>query len=133
MENIPTWLPVVALALCDGEGRILLQQRPDHKHHGGLWEFPGGKVETGESPQDALLREIGEELGIALAADQLRPTSFAEETGEKHIVLFLYTSREAVSEPVAHDGQAFGWFTHEEASQLPLAPMDRDLLARVSF
>ena len=72
VENIPTWTCVVALALRDGKGRWLMHRRPADKHHGGLWEFPGGKVETGETPRNALVREIEEELGLVIepAANQ---------------------------------------------------------------
>ncbi|MBH5322821.1 NUDIX domain-containing protein [Aurantiacibacter sediminis] len=132
VENIPTWLPVVALALRDGAGRLLLQQRAADKHHGGLWEFPGGKVEVSEKPRLALVREIDEELGLVLDPDRLEPAGFAEEEGARHIVLFLYSANSPNAEPVAMDGQQWGWFQLDEASQLPLAPMDRELLARLS-
>ena len=132
MENIPTWIPVVALALFDGEGRVLLAQRPAGKHHGGLWEFPGGKVENGENLRSALVREIGEELGLSLDAGRLRPTHFEEEAGERDIVLFLYTSHQPVGEPHAGERQAWGWFAPSDAAQLPLAPMDRRLLERLA-
>ena len=133
MENNPTLLPVVAVALHDGEGRLLLQQRPANKHHGGLWEFPGGKVESHESPRGALVREIREELALELDPAQLFPSVFAEESGARHIVLFLYTSRQKVTAPRAVDGQRWGWFDKAEAGELALAPMDRDLLARLSL
>ena len=76
VENIPTWTCVVALALRDGKGRWLMHRRPADKHHGGLWEFPGGKVETGETPRNALVREIEEELGLRGAgtlAEKVQP------------------------------------------------------------
>ncbi|MGB3165201.1 MAG: (deoxy)nucleoside triphosphate pyrophosphohydrolase [Alteraurantiacibacter sp.] len=132
MENFPTWLPVVALALEDADGRVLLQQRSASKHHGGLWEFPGGKVEIGETPRESLVREIGEELGLSLDAEALEAAHFAEENGSCRIVLFLYTSRQECGEPVGREGQAWGWFALEEAGALPLAPMDRRLLARLN-
>ncbi|MFB0611626.1 (deoxy)nucleoside triphosphate pyrophosphohydrolase [Aurantiacibacter poecillastricola] len=131
MANFPTWILVVALALFDAEGRVLLQQRLAHKHHGGLWEFPGGKVENGENPPFALCREIAEELGLTLDPAQMEPAFFAEENGSPAIVLNLYTSRQFVSEPCANDGQAWGWFALDEAAELPLAPMDRELLAKL--
>ena len=132
MANNPTWLAVVGLALFDAHGRVLMAQRPARKHHGGLWEFPGGKVEAGEKPRFSLIREIEEELGIGLDAGQLRPAGFAEEAGEKHIVLFLYTARHFTGEPEAREGQAWGWFTLTEAAALDLAPMDRALLQALS-
>lgn len=132
MENIPTWIAVVALALFDADGRVLLQQRPPGKHHGGCWEFPGGKVENGENPRIALQREIAEELGIALDPEALAPGYFAEEAGEQLIVLFLYTASQPDARPVGRDGQDWGWFTFAEAAALDLAPMDRELLARLA-
>ncbi len=131
MQKIPTWILVVAVALLDQNGRILLQQRPEGKHHGGLWEFPGGKVESGEIPQVALVREIAEELGIALDPAALLPFAFAEEGGNPAIVLNLYTCRSHKGEPVGHEGQAWGWFDPAEAAQLALAPMDRRLLQQL--
>ena len=71
VENIPTWTCVVALALRDGKGRWLMHRRPADKHHGGLWEFPGGKVETGETPRNALVRETEEELGHGQSRDDV--------------------------------------------------------------
>ncbi len=130
VQNIPTWLMVVALALFDQEGRILLQQRPTGKHHGGMWEFPGGKVEVSEKPVKALVREIAEELGLELDAAMLEPAFFAEEGTDPAIVLNLYTSRQPVGEPRALEGQDWGWFSLAEAAALPLAPMDRKLLSR---
>jgi 8-oxo-dGTP diphosphatase len=94
VENIPTWTCVVALALRDGKGRWLMHRRPADKHHGGLWEFPGGKVETGETPRNALVREIEEELGLVIEPAACAPVGFAEETsgeGRPPIVIMLYT------------------------------------------
>jgi 8-oxo-dGTP diphosphatase len=124
-------LPVAALALADQAGRLLLQQRLPGKRHGGLWEFPGGKVESGESPRSALIREIAEELDIGLAPADLVPGLLAEEGGDPAIVLFLYTCRQWSGEPSGVEGQAWGWFSRQEAEALPLAPMDRDLLSRL--
>jgi len=132
LENIPTWIPVVALALFDKDGRVLMQRRPVDRHHGGLWEFPGGKVENGEIPRFALVRELAEELSITLDPAQLEPRAFAEEAGDRQIVLFLYTSHEACSGPQARDGQNWGWFDTVEAAQLDLAPMDRALLTQIA-
>lgn len=131
MENFPTWLPVVALALFDSRGRVLLQERPEGRHHAGLWEFPGGKVEAGETPRISLTREIDEELGLSLDPAAFSPVAFAEEGQEPAIVLFLYKSHQPSAAPQACDGQRLGWFTLEEAATLPLAPMDRYLLSRL--
>ena len=126
---------VVALAAQDGEGRLLMQQRPEGKHHAGLWEFPGGKVEDVENPRKALVREIREELAIELDPYDLKPSGFAEGTasdGETPIVLLLYMTRYFEGEIAAQEGQAWGWFTSAEAARLPLAPMDARLLAGLS-
>ena len=132
MKKIPTWLLVVAVALRDDAGRILLQERPAGKHHAGLWEFPGGKVETAETPREALVRELDEELGLRLDASTFQPAGFAEEGADPRVVLILYTSPFG-GEPVeAMDGQLFGWFTAKEAQELPLAPMDRQLLCNLA-
>ncbi|MGX7895037.1 (deoxy)nucleoside triphosphate pyrophosphohydrolase [Tsuneonella sp. HG222] len=131
MQNKPTALLVVAAAIRDREGRLLLQQRPAHKHHGGLWEFPGGKVETQEIPRLALVREIAEELGLALDAQAMRPLAFADDMREGAaggIVLLLYDCPvwAGVARPL--EGQCFDWYAMPQAEALDLAPMDRRLL-----
>ena len=135
MENSPTWICVVALAARDGEGRLLLQKRPIGKHHGGLWEFPGGKVEPFEKPAEALVREIAEELQIIVEETGLIPAGFAQEAGrndQRQIVLLLYTATTWAGEIRGLDGQEWGWFTLSDAAGLDLAPMDRQLLAGLS-
>ena len=132
MQSIPTWLPVVALALRDPQGRLLLQQRPAHKHHGGLWEFPGGKVESGESPRVALCREIAEELAITLDPGWLEPALLADEGAGGAVVLFLYTATRWQGDVAGLEGQQWGWFTHEQARALPMPPMDRHLVERLA-
>ena len=131
MERKPTFVPVVAAAIRGDAGRLLLQQGLPHKRHAGLWEFPGGKVESGETPRFALCREAAEELAIELAEDALEPAGFAEEAGEDGrppLVLFLYTCLRWRGEPEALEGQGWGWFTLEEAFELPMPAMDRALL-----
>lgn len=131
MKNFPTWLPVVAIALSDGAGRWLLHRRPEGKQHGGLWEFPGGKVEPGETPAAALVREIREELGIGLAAPDLAPVSFAQSdarAGGLPIVILLYSARRWEGRPAALEGGAIGWFTPAEARNLAKPPLDEKLL-----
>lgn len=131
MEEKPTWLAVVAAAIRDAQGRLLLQQALPGKRHAMPWEFPGGKVESGENPRLALAREVHEELGLTLDPAAMRPLGFADEAGagtRPAIVLFLYDCPVWEGEPAALDGQAFGWFAPGEAGQLPLAPMDRALL-----
>ena len=135
VENSPTFMPVVAAAIRDAEGRLLLQQCPAHKRHAGLWEFPGGKMESQENPRLALCREVLEELGLELDPGTLAPAGFAEETsadGRQVLVLLLYTCRAWRGMPAALEGQKWGWFTVEEAAALDLPPMDRALLAGLS-
>ncbi len=131
LEENPTWLPVVALALRDESRRLLLQRRPDHKHHGGLWEFPGGKVEDGENPRFALCREIAEELGITIEPQALQPALVADEGLQNPVVLILYSADRWTGQVTALDGQQWGWFLQEKAKALPMPPMDTDLLARL--
>jgi 8-oxo-dGTP diphosphatase len=134
VENLPTILPVVAAEIRDDGGRLLLQQCLPGKRHAGLWELPGGKVEIGETPRFALMREISEELAIELDVTSMEPAGFAEEAPEvsgPHVLLLLYTCVIRRGEPRGCEGQNWGWFTSEEAAQLPLPPMDRALLANL--
>jgi 8-oxo-dGTP diphosphatase len=131
MEKSPTMVPVVAAAIRDRDGRLLLQQCPPHKRHAGLWEFPGGKVEHEENPRLALCREIMEELAIVLDPHSLQPAGFADDPPSDDrpgLVLLLYTCGMWRGAPEAIEGQRWGWFTAEEAAALDLLPMDRALL-----
>ncbi len=126
---------MVALALFDGEGRVLMHRRPEGKAHAGLWEFPGGKVESVESPGFALVREIREELGLELDEAALEPVTFAQNDGnpaETPIVILLYTSRLAQGEPRALEGGEVGWFSLEQAAALAKPPLDIALLRRLA-
>jgi 8-oxo-dGTP diphosphatase len=131
LPNNPTWLPVVAAALTDADGRLLMHRRPPGKRHAGLWEFPGGKVESGEIPALALVREIDEELGIELDPSALEPVAFAEsraETGFPAIVILLYRAGRWRGEPRALEGGELGWFDRGQAWALPKPPLDVMLL-----
>ena len=131
MAKNPTWIAVVAAAIRDGEGRLLLQQRLPGKPHAGLWEFPGGKVESLENPRCALRREIEEELGLRLCEREMVPAGFAEDErteGSAAIVLFLYECPGWEGEPEGREGQHWGWFSLAEAAALDLPPSDRILL-----
>ncbi|MBU2032579.1 MAG: (deoxy)nucleoside triphosphate pyrophosphohydrolase [Alphaproteobacteria bacterium] len=134
VEENPTWLAVVAAVLIDDRGRWLMHKRPAGKHHGGLWEYPGGKVESGENPANALVREIAEELGVALRARDLEPAGFAqtgEGDGEPPIVIMLYTCRLWSGVPQALEGGEIAWFTPQQAALLDKPPLDRALLAQL--
>lgn len=126
---------MVAAALTRPDGRWLMHRRPAHKHHGGLWEFPGGKVEPGETPLSALVRELEEELGVAMPGAALRPLAFAGEAPggpASPIVILLYTAEAFEGEPRAlEDGAAVQWFRPEEIAKLPMPPLDRALCAQV--
>src|SRR6186713_465341 len=114
MEKVPTPVAVVAAAIRDATGRLLLQQCPAHKRHGGMWEFPGGKVEQFEEQRVALCREVFEELGLELAPEALEPAGMAEEAareGRPGLVLNLYTSTHWQGNPHGREGQRWGWFT----------------------
>jgi len=125
------WCAVAAIALFDARGRLLLQRRPLHKHHGGLWELPGGKVEPAETPRQALVRELAEELAIRVDPDALQPALLAEEAGEQHVVLLVYRAHWQGGLIEGLEGQEWGWFDAAQSRRLELAPMDRELLGRL--
>lgn len=119
---------VVAAALIDDQGRILLQQRPPDRSMAGLWEFPGGKVEQGETPEQALVRELAEELGIRVDVISLTPLSFASEAlGTSHLILLLYAARDWAGEPAALHAAELKWVVPSAMAQLPMPPADRPL------
>jgi 8-oxo-dGTP diphosphatase len=123
---------VVAAALIDPAGRVLLQQRRAGKAHAGLWEFPGGKVEDGETPEQALVREIAEELGSALDRASLEPIGFASDRDSGPArraprLILLYECRKWDGEPVPLDAEKVGWFAPEAIAELELCPLDRPL------
>ncbi|MBI1402743.1 MAG: NUDIX domain-containing protein [Porphyrobacter sp.] len=127
-------MAVVAGALQGAEGRWLMHRRPHDKHHGGLWEFPGGKVEATEMPKEALVRELAEELGIACVEGALTPVAFEETRGEAGgpaIVILLYTITDWTGEAAALEGGAVGWFTPEEIAALAMPPLDARLAAQL--
>ena len=118
---------VVAVALQRDDGRSLMHRRPFGKQHGGLWEFPGGKVEPGETPVNALVREVQEELAIDIDCADLLPAGFAQSVdreGSAPIVILLYTCARWRGEPVAVEGGAVDWFTPSEIARLERPPLD---------
>ncbi len=123
-------LVVVAAALIDGDGRVLVQQRPPGKPMAGLWEFPGGKLEPGEVPEAALACELAEELGITLDVSRLRPLTFASEPlGERHLMLLLYTLRKWEGEPEPRHASALRWSKPAELHALAMPPADLPFIA----
>ncbi len=130
LKKNPTMIPVVAVALVAQSGQVLMQQRRLGGAHGGLWEFPGGKVEPDETPADALIREIAEELGIALDSAALTPLTFATDPGQPHVIL-LYTCRCWSGEPQCLEGEAIGWFAPDALLQLAMPPLDIPLAQAV--
>jgi 8-oxo-dGTP diphosphatase len=127
-------MAVVAAAICDGRGRWLLQKRPAGKRHAGLWEFPGGKVEPGETPPQALVREVNEELTIdCLVAPDPPLARAAGEAGdgEPAIVISLYRIAEWSGTPRPEPGAELGWFTPAQIAGLPLPPLDSRLAAQL--
>ena len=128
--NLPVeWLTVVAAALVDGDGRVLVQQRPPGAAMAGLWEFPGGKVESGETPETALIRELEEELGIAVEASCLAPACFASDPlGDRHLVLLLYVCRKWAGTPAPRHASALQWLRPAQMFALDMPPADRPLL-----
>lgn len=124
-------MTVVAAVIRDPTGRILISRRPEHRHMGGLWEFPGGKVGDGESPPTALVRELYEELGIAVAVGS--PITFAvhEEPGLRILLLF-YDARITAGTAVAREGQIVRWVEPRELPSQPMPPADAELVARLA-
>lgn len=134
VERFSTVIPIVAAALLGSDGHVLMQQRRLGGTHGGLWEFPGGKIEPGESPESALVREIDEELGLVLDASALAPLSFASdpalppEPRAPHVIL-LYTCRRWAGEPECREGEAIAWVAPENLAALAMPPLDYPLAA----
>jgi 8-oxo-dGTP diphosphatase len=133
------WILVVAGAIAGEEGRWLMHQRPFEKHHGGLWEFPGGKVEEAEIPVESLVRELREELGIEISPADCVPAHFAQgwaQDDQTRIVILLYTIAAYSGTPEALEGESIGWFTPAEVAILDKPPLDvalaRQLFASAS-
>ncbi|WOF75252.1 (deoxy)nucleoside triphosphate pyrophosphohydrolase [Parvibaculaceae bacterium PLY_AMNH_Bact1] len=126
-------LPIVlvsACALVDIEGRVLLAQRPEGKSMAGLWEFPGGKVEPGETPEVALIRELKEELELDVTASCLAPFTFASHTYEKfHLLMPLYVCRKWNGIPTPVEGQVLKWVRPIRMGDYPMPPADEPLVA----
>jgi len=122
-------LLVSAVALIDADGRILLAQRPEGKSLAGLWEFPGGKVEQGETPEIALIRELQEELGINTWSSCLAPLTFASHSYEDfHLLMPLFACRRWEGTPQPREGQTLKWVHARDLRDYPTPPADIPLI-----
>lgn len=121
---------VVAAALIDSDGRVLIGQRPEGKHMAGLWEFPGGKVEAGERPEAALVRELNEELGIDVTEACLSPFVFTSHAYESfHLLMPLYLCRRWSGVVERREHAALAWVRPNRLSDYPMPPADAPLVA----
>jgi 8-oxo-dGTP diphosphatase len=123
-------LTVVAVALVDMDGRVLLAQRPEGKAMAGLWEFPGGKIHPGESPEAALIRELKEEIDIDVTEACLAPFTFASHRYEKfHLLMPLYVCRRWKGVMRPREGQTLAWVRPAKLGDYPMPPADKPLVA----
>lgn len=128
MSGLPLVL-VAAVALVDADGRVLIAKRPEGKAMAGMWEFPGGKVEAGERPELALIRELKEELGIDVTEACLAPLTFASHAYEKfHLLMPLYVCRRWKGMVEALEGQEFKWVKPNRLREHPMPPADLPLI-----
>jgi 8-oxo-dGTP diphosphatase len=124
-----TLVLVVACALVDADRRVLIAQRPDGKAMAGLWEFPGGKIEAGERPEETLIRELKEELGIDVTEACLAPLTFASHAYDDFALLMpLYVCRRWTGTPIGREGQTLKWVSPTRLREYPMPPADEPLI-----
>lgn len=124
---------VVACALIDMDNRVLIAQRPAGKEMAGLWEFPGGKIETGETPDAAIIREMAEELGIEIKQPCLAPLTFASHSYEKfHLLMPFFVCRRWQGDVVAKEHQSLKWVRVNRLRDFDMPPADKPLIAHLS-
>ena len=124
---------VAACALIDADGRVLIAQRPQGKSMAGLWEFPGGKVEPGEQPEQCLIRELKEELGIIVREECLAPLTFASHSyPDFHLLMPLYVCRRWEGIVTAQEQQALKWVRPGELKNYPMPPADEPLISHLT-
>ena len=124
---------VVACALLDADGRVLIAERPAGRSMAGLWEFPGGKVEAGERPEETLIRELKEELGIAVNEACLAPLTFASHTyPDFHLLMPLYVCRRWEGTVTAQEGQRLRWVKPNRLREFPMPPADEPLISHLT-
>ena len=129
-RRTPPLVLVAACVLLDANGRILIAKRPQGRPLAGLWEFPGGKVEAGETPEHALIRELGEELGLDIAASDLAPLTFASHAyPDFHLLMPLFVCRKWRGTPRAREGQELAWVRPSRLGDYPMPPADVPLIA----
>jgi 8-oxo-dGTP diphosphatase len=122
-------VPIVSVALIDGRGQVLLQQRPKGKAMAGLWEFPGGKIIAGETPEQALCRELEEELGITVVPGDLSEFGFASHRYDTfHILLLLWTCKTWRGTPTARENQVLAWTMPAQMNDYPMPAADAPLV-----
>jgi 8-oxo-dGTP diphosphatase len=130
---MPRLVIVAACALIDVDNRVLIAQRPEGKPLAGLWEFPGGKVEPDETPEDALIRELNEELSITVPKHCLAPLTFASHDYENfHLLMPLYVCRRWHGIPVAREAQALKWVRPKRLREFSMPPADAPLISHLA-
>jgi len=123
---------VAACALIDADGRVLIAERPAGKSMAGLWEFPGGKVEAGERPEECLIRELAEELGIAVNEACLAPLTFASHNyPDFHLLMPLYVCRRWEGIVTPREGQRLAWVKPQRLRDYPMPPADEPLVSHL--